>query len=243
MVYRRITDQSWRKDVCAQKHRESRTTRIDDSSGFLTDQRTMQLSRCGSGRSHDRADRRVRLTMHSSAVRSNCCCWPSRTRHYGHDTPRICNLRLNRWIPLLVFFDLHTMTPARYDKHCRNYYRRACIGFVLFFKYFISGRFLSPSSPCFQQEFNLSPRYSRERAWIRVTATNREDPWFAGRGGSTPLGGDPRREPENRDENLFRDTRLSGFPKIPGFPGMWRFPRIFRDVQESRYPRGLWKIE
>lgn len=34
------------------------------------------------------------ITIHSSPVRSYC--WPPHTRHYGHDTLRICNLRLNR---------------------------------------------------------------------------------------------------------------------------------------------------
>ena len=123
---------------------------------------TMQLScgrsgaimfgRVGAAPAH--VGSRVRLTMRSSAVRSSCC-WPPHTRHCGHDTLRMCNLRLNRRIPLLVFFDLHTMTAGEIRPNivAITIGARASVStfffFFFFFKYFISGRFLSPCSRVF----------------------------------------------------------------------------------------------
>lgn len=80
---------------------------IDDESRFLADQQS-QLSQRGQQTNRTnthghwtprrggtrRSLLRPVITIHSSPVRSYC--WPPHTRHYGHDTLRICNLRLNR---------------------------------------------------------------------------------------------------------------------------------------------------
>lgn len=94
--------------ACAGKNIETNDFEpIDDESRFLADQQS-QLSQRGQqtnrtnthghwtprrGGTRQSLLRPV-ITIHSSPVRSYC--WPPHTRHYGHDTLRICNLRLNR---------------------------------------------------------------------------------------------------------------------------------------------------
>lgn len=116
----------------------SGTVRIDDESRFLTDPRMWIIDRSFLMEANEatvvwafecsiRFDRSLlRLTMHSSVVRSNCS--PPHTRHYGHDTLRIRNIPLNPLNTSRVLRSAYN-DPTRYEEHCRNYYQNACIGF------------------------------------------------------------------------------------------------------------------